>query len=160
MQKGFSLIELLVVIGIISILSAIAVPNFMAARERARDAARKSDLKAFQSALELYKQDQLTSSYPQQNSTSSYFSLSNVGQCWYNGGGSDFASSCPPDETIYIKKLPQDPASTTASPKFYYYQSDGDQEYSLTACLENKADSEGKVCSTCTVGLCYTVTQP
>jgi general secretion pathway protein G len=58
MKKGFTLIELLVVIAIIGMLSALLVPNFMGARERARDAQRKSDLKQIQKALEMYRQDQ------------------------------------------------------------------------------------------------------
>ncbi|PIU36636.1 prepilin-type cleavage/methylation domain-containing protein, partial [Candidatus Roizmanbacteria bacterium CG07_land_8_20_14_0_80_34_15] len=58
MKHGFTLIELLVVIAIIGSLSALFLPNFMAARERARDTQRKSDLRQIQKALEMHKQDQ------------------------------------------------------------------------------------------------------
>lgn len=51
-KKGFTLIELLVVISIIGILSTLIAANLNAARERARDVQRRSDLKQFQASLE------------------------------------------------------------------------------------------------------------
>lgn len=52
--KGFTLIELLVVIAIIGILSSVVLASLSAARMKARDAKRISDLGQIATALELY----------------------------------------------------------------------------------------------------------
>ncbi len=54
MKKGFSLIELLVVISIIGVLVAVAVASYTGAQIKARDARRRSDMKAVQAAMEQY----------------------------------------------------------------------------------------------------------
>ena len=56
-SKGFTLIELLVSIAIIAIISALALPNFMGARDKAKDSARISDMVAIKNALRLYYND-------------------------------------------------------------------------------------------------------
>jgi prepilin-type N-terminal cleavage/methylation domain-containing protein len=61
-KKGFTLIELLVVISIIATLTAILLPNFMGARERANDASKKQSLVAIKNALRLFYND--TQNYP------------------------------------------------------------------------------------------------
>jgi prepilin-type N-terminal cleavage/methylation domain-containing protein len=65
MQKkhfGFTLIELLIVVAIIAILAAIAIPNFLAAQTRAKVSRAKGEIKTLATALESYYVD--NTSYP------------------------------------------------------------------------------------------------
>lgn len=149
MKKAFTLIELLVVIAIIGSLSALLLPNFMGARERARDSQRKSDLKQIQKAFELYKQDQSPPSFPA--------TLPTTGACWSSGAGCS--------GNIYMNKFPAPPSNDE---EYYYDVNNSTLTYTLCACLENVADPDGLtgpsncgVCSECsTGGLCYIVNQP
>lgn len=138
-QKGFTLIEILVVIGIIGVLTGLVTVNLQDARSRARDTQRKADLKAIQEALELYKNDQPRQSYPTDDT-------------WKE----DLTSKG------YIKKLPVDPQAATGSwPDYSYTRTSGDTlSYRLTTCLENDADAGKDTTNTCTEGASYTLTEP
>jgi type II secretion system protein G len=136
MKKGFTLVELLVVIAIIATLVALAVPNFLSARERARDSKRKSDLVQLKAALRLYYNDY--NRYP--SSTGALNSISGCGSdgtlpcpvctsAQFAAGGTDGCSS------LYMKQLP-------TSDNFYYYQCPGGDDFRLKSTLENKSDTD------------------
>ncbi len=70
-QRGFTLLELLVVIGIIGILVGIGTISYQSAQEKSRDSRRRGDLKAISNALEQYYAEN-TGSYPQDIACTGY----------------------------------------------------------------------------------------
>lgn len=97
-QTGFTLIELLVVIAIIGILAAVILASLNDARAKARDARRLGDMKAIQTALEMYYAD--NGQYPQTTWTSSYQGT------WQTGV---LGVALAP----YLSKLPIDPTNSS-----------------------------------------------
>ncbi|EKE05838.1 MAG: hypothetical protein ACD_19C00176G0060 [uncultured bacterium] len=115
MKKGFTLIELLVVVSLIGILATLVIANMNAARERARDATRKSDLRNIQTALRLYYND--NGGYPITSALPAW------GSAW----------------TPYMNILPADPLSSQG---YSYNSVAGSDDYTLYACLENVSDDK------------------
>ena len=129
---GFTLVELLTVIGIIGILAGVLMANFVGVRQRARDATRKSNLSQIQSALELYRSDQ--GGYPG--------SLPGCNSPLRDSGNT----------ITYIQRMPCDPLGGS-----YLYTG----AYSLRACLENTNDVQRDASNTCGAGRqSYTVYNP
>ncbi|MGI5826142.1 MAG: type II secretion system protein [Patescibacteria group bacterium] len=117
--KGFTLIELLVVIAILGLIAGLVFSNMAGARERARDAKRKSDLKEIQKALQMYKQDH-NSQYPS--------SLD------------ELEPEDPDDQDYYIKVIPSGPLD---GEEYSYSRSADLMDFTLYACLENASDPQG-----------------
>ena len=63
-RQGFTLIELLIVVVIIGILAAIAIPRFASTKGKAFDAAAKTDLRNAMTAQEAYYADNQTYAAP------------------------------------------------------------------------------------------------
>lgn len=141
-KKGFTLIELLVVVSLIGILATLVVANLNSARERARDAQRKSDLRNIQTALRLYYND--NAGYPQS-------STGNIVGC---SGNCVWGQSWTQNGITYMNVLPGDPLSTQ---NYTYTGVVGGEDYALKACLENKSDDKGIEDPTCDSGFKYEV---
>lgn len=56
-QRGFTLIEIMIVVVIIGVLGALVVPQFMSRPDQAKATAARSDLQAIATALEMYRLD-------------------------------------------------------------------------------------------------------
>lgn len=125
-DKGFTLIELLVAIVIIGILAGLLMTNFVGVRQRARDAARKSDLRQIQSALELFRSD--NGCYPDAGCTA----LAAFPAC---------SSALASGGITYMQKIPCDPLNTGQF-TYTYVSAGGGATYSLFSCLENVNDSQ------------------
>lgn len=111
MQKrnGFTLIELLVVIAIISIISSVVLASLSAARVKARDARRISDIKQITIALELYFDT--NGYYP--GVYQNWAGRCTAAPCWdinaYNASNNTGWAALATDLAPYLSKLPSDP---------------------------------------------------
>lgn len=80
-RKGFTLVELLIVIAILAILAALLFPAFAKAREKARQATCTSNLKQLGMAMEMYLQD-YDESFPYQRTPCWMSRGTDTGLCW------------------------------------------------------------------------------
>ena len=63
-RKGFTLVEIMIVVAIIALLAAIAIPNLLRARHNANEAAAQATLKTISTACESYRAAQTVPQYP------------------------------------------------------------------------------------------------
>ncbi len=134
-KNAFTLIELLVVIAIIASIVGLALPNYLSARERARDSKKKSEMRELKAALRLYYND--FNNYPADDG------LGHINGCGVGGAGPcpcsstvDFASGATCDN-LFMKKLPSDVGVGT-----YYFQGANGEDFCLSTLLDNKSDQD------------------
>ena len=151
-ESGFTLMELMIVMVIMSILAAIVMGNYATSTKRGRDNRRKSDLRNIATALETYFNDK--GAYP--------LGVSGV----MNGCSTNDSQACEWGQpftdsqgTLYMTELPQDPVDVSTT---YYYVSNG-TSYKIYAKLENTLDTgagvntngyAGTNCSKTSTALC------
>jgi general secretion pathway protein G len=123
-QKGFTLLELLIVIVIIAILALLIIPNITSAPKKARDTQRKTDITAIRKALEEYFVN--NNAYP-----------AGSGEAVAALQGDLGAGSAP-----IMKTVPTDPKKGSPAQYTYTYTPTGTPvtSYTIGACLENDQD--------------------
>ncbi len=98
-KHGFTLVEVVIVVGIVAVISALVLANFQEGRKKARDAERISDIAQLQIAFRLYKDAEGV--YPIE--TSDYVSYG-AGNGMVIGGGGEIDTLLSP----YIQQVPRD----------------------------------------------------
>ena len=114
-QSGFTYIEILVVVIVLSILFSIAMSSYSGIRSKSIDQRRKSDVEEIRSALEQYRS--VNSAYPTPAGTH--------GMTFGTGSLTDGTST-------YMQKIPQDPQYPQRQ---YHYTTSGD-DYTLSTELQ------------------------
>lgn len=148
-RRGFTLIELMVVVSVIAVLSTVGLVTYTNAQKNSRDAKRKADLGQIQSALELYYN--INGRYPKTPDDGGGFGNSWNGstdsdpdQWWITDNG---GTGIKLNET-YINLMPKDPINDGSKPLVYIYKSNSSwagcpqsgKWYALGAWLENSSD--------------------
>ena len=63
-SKGFTLVEIMIVVAIIALIAAIAIPNLLRARHNANETAAIGNMKTLVDALESFRANQAPTTYP------------------------------------------------------------------------------------------------
>jgi prepilin-type N-terminal cleavage/methylation domain-containing protein len=125
-NKGFTLVELIVVMSIISLLASVVLVNINGYLAKARDARRKIDLQTLATAVRMYETD--NNHLPRSTGWCTY--ISNSANNW----GPDFQN----DIKLYLPKTPLDPILANSVGDYLYYNTDdANGHYTLCAILEN-----------------------
>lgn len=150
--KGFTLIELMVVIAVMGLLSSIIFASLSNARAKARDTRRKMDLEQLVRALALYINDN-KGMLPLSNDCSSTRTVVNYPGT-PNGGYGRMVTLCPPTSSTsfigqvfknnkYTSYFITDPrGGTTSGCRYYYFTDSSGKYYQFSAYLEKPTASD------------------
>lgn len=140
---GFTLVEMLVVISIIGILSAVLAGGYVNSQRSSRDVTRKLNLKTIADALNSYYAD--FGVYPDVT----------FGDLLVGGGEEEFTVN----DIIYIKKTPKE--TRDGMRDILYQVSATNKSFKLYTNLENGEDKDCDVCTSYPVSsgtCCYVIT--
>ncbi|MEP7212291.1 MAG: prepilin-type N-terminal cleavage/methylation domain-containing protein [Acidobacteriota bacterium] len=113
-QKGFSLVELLVVVIIIAIVAAIAIPNLLASRRAANEASAISTLRTIHSAQATYNASTSPSIYSQGTDLDGLVDTT-LNQATFTKSGYDFVMFGQTNNTTYCMTAKPQSGSGTRS---------------------------------------------
>lgn len=120
--RGFTIVELLIVIVVIAILASISIVAYTGIQGRARDSQRLQDMKTIMKALEVYKVQ--TGNYPAAVGTTG------AGGWETSAGSTPFLNALATGSNAVISSVPVDPVnvingspniSRTGDDNFYFY---------------------------------------
>lgn len=144
-QRGFTLVELLIVILVIGLVGSLAAVAVNSARSKQRDASRLSNVRQLQSALEDYFNE--TNAYP--SGTALPLGDSTQSSCLGTGG---FAANCSGDASVFLRVVigtldkGLDGAVTCGTPErnaFCYSAATDGADYAIGFELENALPQVG-----------------
>ena len=119
-KTGFTLIELLIAISIIAILSSVIAINSIESGKQSRDEKRQADIRALQSAVELYKNKK--GRYPEGCNAPESWSGQKGSAYQCGGGDTQYIVDLAPE---FISVLPLDPKLGNGEGYVYTTNNDG-----------------------------------
>lgn len=130
-SRGFTLVELLIVVAIIAILALVALPNLLNAQVRAKVSRAKADMRTIATAMEAYHTDK--NAYPPDYDSRIYPGITPLDESM------TYAALTTP--VAYITSAPTDPfRPARAAPQrgkyFEYFGTDAQAVYSTPANIE------------------------
>lgn len=108
-RLGFTLVELLIVIIVIAVLAAIAIPKFVNSSARSKESSLHADLKLVRDAIELYHND--TGCYPAALADLSATSAPSAGK---DSTGASYSITASNWKGPYVASVPLDPVASAA----------------------------------------------
>jgi prepilin-type N-terminal cleavage/methylation domain-containing protein len=126
--RGFTLVEMVVVISIMLVLSGVGLFSYNEASKKARDTDRQADLRLVQTAVELYKQK--NGLYPEGCNGPNAWSGQTGTQYSCTSGGPQYIIGISP---AYIRFLPQDKHLNGTDSGYAYYVNSARTSYKIIA---------------------------